>query len=458
MTPDSSNTQSLSGAGEPHRRLRIVLTNIGTFGDVNPLIAIALELRRRGHWPVLAVPELYRRKIEPLGIGFFSVRPDIHPEDSRMAAMVYDLKKGTERGLREFLFPVLRQSYDDLMAAVLAEGGADLMLVGELAYAGPIVAEVTGIPWASYVLAPLSFFSAYDPPVLPPYPMLARLEPFLPGTGHLVKHFARWVTRTWTDPVYALRAELGLGRGPDPLFGAKHSPKLVLALFSPVLGSAQPDWPASTKMTGFVFYDGDEGKLDLVPELEQFLQAGGPPLVFTLGSAAVHNAGDFFEQSARAAAILGQRAVMLVGSDPRNLPKQPPWPELCITPYAPYSRLFPRTSLVVHQGGVGTTAQALQAGKPMLVMPYSHDQPDNARRVRRLGVAEVIQRKNYSAERAAKVIGKMLADPSYQAKASAIQSQLMAEDGLKQACDALEALALGNSSADTAVSIQGTWD
>jgi rhamnosyltransferase subunit B len=433
--------------GPPARRsLRIVLTNIGTFGDVNPLIALALELRRRGHRPALAVPELYRGRIEPLGIGFSPVRPDIDPEDSRMAAMVYDLKKGTERGLREFLFPVLRQSYDDLLAAVRADGGADLLLAGELAYAGPIVAEVTGIPWASYVLAPLSFFSAYDPPVLPPYPTLARVQPFLPGMGHVIAHFARWVTRKWADPVYALRAEVGLGRGLDPLFDAKHSPQLVLALFSPVLGTVQPDWPVSSRITGFVFYDGNRGEGDgikssLPPELEEFLSSGSAPLVFTLGSAAVHNAGDFFEQSARAAAILGQRAVLLIGSDPRNVPKQPPSPELCITPYAPYSQIFPRASLVIHQGGVGTTAQALQAGKPMLVMPYSHDQPDNARRVKRLGVAEVIQRKHYTAEKAAGMIGKMLAEPSYRKKATAIRKELLTEDGLQQACDALEEVA-----------------
>ena len=59
--------------------------------------------------------------------------------------------------------------------------------------------------------------------------------------------------------------------------------------------------------------------------------------------------------------------------------------------YAPYSALFSRASLVVHQGGVGTTAQCLRAGRPMLIMPYSHDQPDNARRMRRMGVARVIQ-------------------------------------------------------------------
>src|SRR5277367_2594826 len=418
--------------------MRIVFTTFGTLGDVNPLIALALEMRRRGHDPVLAVPEMFRSRIEPLGIGFHRIRPDQDPHDSRLVAMIYDIKKGTERGLREFLFPAIRESYEDLLAAVKADGGADLLVSGELAYAGPIVAEVTGIPWASYVLAPFSFFSAYDPPVLPPYPTLARAQIVVPKIGHAVTRFARYVTRRWPEPVYELRHELGLDRGEDPIFDAKHSEQLVLALFSRMLGDPQPDWPENTLITGFVFYDGDAGKSDLSPDLEQFLAAGPPPVVFTLGSAAVLDAGDFYEQSAEAAQLLNLRAVLLVGNDPENIPRTPVSENICVAKYAPYSKLFPRASIIVHQGGVGTTAQALRAGKPMIVMPYSHDQPDNARRVRRLGVAKVVQRKNYTAERAARMITDTLNNPRYAERALEVQREMAKEDGLKSACDALE--------------------
>lgn len=418
--------------------MRIVLSTFGTFGDVNPLIALALELRRRGHRPVLAVPEMFRAKIEPLGIGFFPVRPDQDQTDKELVAMIYDKKKGTEHGLREFLFPVIRQSYEDLLFAVEQDGGADLLLSGELAYAGPIVAEKTGIPWVSYVLAPFSFFSAYDPPVLPPYPTLAKAQVVVPRMGHVVARFARFVTRRWPEPVYELRRELGLDRGKDPIFDAKHSEHLVLALFSQVLGAPQPDWPENTKVTGFVFYDGDAGKNELSPELAKFLDAGPPPLVFTLGSAAVLDAGDFYVQSARAARMLNSRAVLLVGNDPQNVPAGEASEKICIANYAPYSKLFPRASAIIHQGGVGTTAQALRAGKPMLVMPYSHDQPDNARRVRRLGMAKVVQRKNYTAERAARLIQALLENPRYLERAVATQQKMEEEDGLKTACDALE--------------------
>lgn len=419
--------------------MRIVLSNIGTFGDINPLVALALELKRRGHTPVMAIPNVYRTKIEPLGLEFHAIRPDIDPTNSALVEMVYDVKHGTEHGLRNFLFPALRQTYDDLMDAATKPARADLLLLGELNYAGPLVAEKTGIPWASYVLAPLSFFSAYDPPVLPPFPRLARADR-IKGFGRVIRRVARFTTRKWPEPIYSLRAELGLDRGPNPLFDAKHSPNLVLALFSSVLGVAQADWPANTRITGFCFYDSDAGNAALPPHLEEFVSSGEPPVVFTLGSAAVLAAGDFYNVSAKAAMRLAVRTVLLVGSDPRNRPTEALPPSICVAEYAPYSALFPRSAMVVHQGGVGTTAQCLRAGRPMLIMPYSHDQPDNARRMKRLGVSRTILRDRYTPERVARSVNAILGDSHYFTQSKEVARQLALEDGQRCACDALEAL------------------
>lgn len=420
--------------------MRIVLSNIGTLGDINPLIAIALELKKRGHVPVMAVPAVFGPKLAPLGLEFHAVRPDIDPMNTLMAEMVYDVRKGTERGLREFLFPALHETYADLLDAVTKPERADLMLLGELNYAGPLVAEVTGIKWASYVLAPLSFFSAFDPPVLPMYPRLSRADKTVPGMGRAIKRLIRFVTRKWPQPIYDLRSELGLDKGKNPLFDAKHSPYLVLALFSRVLGREQKDWPENTKITGFCFYDADAGNGALPPQLEGFLSSGEPPVVFTLGSAAVMAAGRFYEFSAKAAIKLGVRAVLLIGADPRNRPPQTLPETICVAEYAPYSKLFPRAALVVHQGGVGTTAQCLRAGRPMLVMPYSHDQPDNGRRVRRLKVARVIQRRFYTPIRVARKLRAMMAEPLFALRAKLVANRLEHEDGVRSACDALEEL------------------
>jgi len=429
--------------------LRIVLSNIGTFGDINPLIAISLELKRRDHTPVMALADVYRPKIEPLGLEFHTLRPDIDPKNTKLVEMIYDVKKGTETGLREFLFPVLRQTYSDLLEAATKPERADLLLLGELNYAGPIVAEFTGIPWASYVLAPFSFFSASDPPVLPPFPKLARADKLV-GMGRAMRRLARFVTRKWPEPIYELRAELGLPKGANPIFDAKHSPNLVLALFSRVLGVEQRDWPANTLISGFCFYDSDAGNAALPTQLEKFLADGEPPIVFTLGSAAVLAAGNFYEQSARAAIRMGVRAVLLIGNDPRNRPQQVLPDSICVAEYAPYSGLFPRVSLVVHQGGVGTTAQCLRAGKPMLIMPYSHDQPDNARRMRRLGVARVIQRSSYKPARVARKVKAMLGEPEYETQARSAAEQVAREDGIRAACDALEALYARTRNGNTA--------
>jgi UDP:flavonoid glycosyltransferase YjiC (YdhE family) len=420
--------------------LRIVLSNIGTLGDINPLIAIALELKRRGHTPVMALPGVFEAKVAPLGLEFHAIRPEIDPNDNILVEMVYDIKNGTEHGLRDFLFPSLRQTYEDLLDAATKPARADLLLLGELNYAGPIVAEVTGIPWASYVLAPLSFFSAYDPPALPGYELLAKADHLAPGFGHVIKGVSRLVSRKWPEPIYALRRELGLPKGENPLFDAKYSPHLMLALFSRVLGTEQKDWPKNALITGFCFYDADAGDRALPPNLERFLAAGEPPVVFTLGSAAVLAAGHFYEFSARAAVELGVRAVLLIGTDPRNRPRTALPDSICVAEYAPYSVLLPRAAMVVHQGGVGTTAQCLRAGKPMLIMPYAHDQPDNARRMRRLQVARTIAKGKYTPETAARTLQAMLAAPELARTAQDVARQLKKEDGVRTACDALEEL------------------
>jgi UDP:flavonoid glycosyltransferase YjiC (YdhE family) len=206
------------------------------------------------------------------------------------------------------------------------------------------------------------------------------------------------------------------------------------------MGREQKDWPQNVKITGFCYYDADSGNSALAPHLEAFLATGPPPVVFTLGSAAVMTAGRFFEFSAKAAMKLGVRAVLLIGADARNRPRQTMLDTICVAEYAPYSKLFSRAALVVHQGGVGTTAQCLRAGVPMLIMPYSHDQPDNARRVQRLKVARVIQRGNYTPVRVARKLKGMLAEPMFALRAKLVAQRMAHEDGVGSACDALEEL------------------
>jgi rhamnosyltransferase subunit B len=419
-------------------RRRIVLTTYGSLGDLHPYLAIALGLQDRGHEVVLATSACYREKVESLGVGFRAVRPDqpdwlARPDEARR---VMNLHRGTEYVLRGLLLPALLDSYDDLLTAA---AGADLLVSHPLTYAARLVVETKGLRWASTMLSPIGFFSAHDPPVLPGAPLVSRLRFLGPRVYRNLFRVLKWGGRSWARPWYRLRAEVGLPPTRDnPLFDGQHSPALVLALFSELLGARQSDWPAPTRVAGFVFYDRD-GAGGLSPELARFLDAGPPPVVFTLGSAAVHDAGPFYEQSAVAARLLNRRAVLLVGREPHNRPAGLP-EGVAAFDYAPFSELFPRAAAIVHQGGVGTTGQAMRAGRPMLVVPYAYDQPDNAERVARLGIARTLARNRYSGARAAREVRRLLDDASYAERAGEVGRRVRHEDGVRAACDALEAL------------------
>jgi UDP:flavonoid glycosyltransferase YjiC (YdhE family) len=165
------------------------------------------------------------------------------------------------------------------------------------------------------------------------------------------------------------------------------------------------------------------------------LDAGEPPIVFTLGSSAVKVPGNFYQESIQAAKLLNRRAVLLIG---KNTPPENLSQDILAVSYVPHSQIFPRACAIVHQGGIGTTAQALRAGRPTLVMPYSHDQPDNAARVERLGISRTIPRKQYLASRVAKELCKLLENPNYAAKAAEIGRIIQVENGVGVACDAIE--------------------
>jgi rhamnosyltransferase subunit B len=214
-------------------------------------------------------------------------------------------------------------------------------------------------------------------------------------------------------------------------------------LFSPLLGAPQSDWPANAHATGFPFLDHSEGN---PVQVQQFLDSGEPPIVFTLDSAAVGATGDFFLQSAEAARNLGRRAVLLVGRDPRNQPVGELPQGVIAVPYAPHAAIFPRACVVVHQGGIGTTGEAMRAGRPMLVVPYSHDLPDNAARLVRMGVARSVPRERYSAHVAARELEVLLKDEIYAQRAAEVGASARSEAGTTLACDLLERL-LGSAEA-----------
>ena len=406
---------------------KIVLNTFGSFGDLHPYLAIAIELKRRGHHPVVATSEIYRKKVEGEGVAFAAVRPDIGElmDQPGFLKLLWNRKFGTKYLIRDYLIPSVAQSYEDLAPVCKY---ADLLLTHFAAYAGPLVAEVQKLRWLAIALQPTVFFSRYDPPVLAPVPW-ARHFPVLFPT---IMKIAQWELARWLRPLAELRQQLGLP-------SREASPTGTLALFSAQFAKPQPDWPANTIATGFLSYDKAGEGFGLSPnqiELENFLSAGPAPVVFTLGSSAVMEAEEFFEESLEAAKKLGVRAVLLAWKKDK-LPASDN--SFLITDYAPYSQLFPRAAVTVHAGGIGTIGQALRAGRPMLVVPWAHDQPDNAERCRKSGVGLTVQRNRYRAGIVAGKLNVLLNDPSYGQKAKTIAQSLATEDGLKTACDAIEA-------------------
>ena len=415
----------------------VVIVTFGSFGDINPYVGLALELKQRGHSPVIATAEFYRSYIEGQGIWFHPVRPDIDPRDTGAMARIMDPKRGTEFLFKEFLLPRVRESYEDLAEAVRS---ADLLVTHPVTFAGPLVSEKEGVPWVSTVLAPVSFFSAHELPIVSPYPWLATLRRLGPDVGRLLVGLSKRSTWRWTEPVRRLRTDLGLSPGKDPIYEGQFSPRLVLGMFSRVLAYPKPDWPPNVRITGQVFYDGPSTNRNLQPGLARFLDSGPAPVVFTLGTSAVEAAGSFYRESLDAARRLGVRAVLLVGNNPKNrLPV--PLPEGIVAfDYAPFSEIFPRSAAVVHQGGIGTMGQALRSGRPMLVVPFAHDQPDNALRAKGLGVARLVYPWRYSARRVAGHLRILLEEPGYRARAGEVAKQVRSEDGVGAACAAIEEL------------------
>ena len=415
---------------------RIVLNTFGSYGDIHPYMAIAMELQALGHRPIIATSELYREKMLAAGFEFVAVRPNIPPpqvQDPVMMEKVMHPRSGSGFLLNEMLFPFVRDSYEDLLKAVQ---GADLLLTHPISFAGPLVAQMTGVPWVSSVLAPASFFSVYDPPRPPFWQWMRHI--YLLGP-RIVSAFLSQAKKRFRNELYEqLRRELSLPDRGNPLFEAAHSPSLVLALFSRVFAQPQPDWPPQARVTGFAFYDGRR-ELEMPGAVNDFLDNGPAPIVFTLGTSAVWVAQHFYRESIQAAKLLNRRAVLLLG-DERNRIQKPLPRDMIAVDYAPFGSLLERCCAMVHHGGVGTTSQGLRAGIPTLIVPFAFDQPDNAAHAAKLGTSRTLHRRHYKSRRVAGELDKLLNNPQYALQAKTVGDQLRRENGAANAVALIQQL------------------
>jgi len=410
----------------------ILLTTQGSLGDLHPYLALGRGLHARGHRVAIGTTRYYQDRVEGAGLEFRPIAPHLSPEDESIVKMVVDSDKGSENIFRQLLMPAIRESYADTQHAV---EGMDLIVGHPIALLTPIVAEQKKLRWASVALAPLSFLSVHEPIHISGHELLSSFANQTLWLRQLFNRLGRSLTLGWVKPLLEFRKELGMGPGGHPLFEGQHSPHLVLGMFTKLLAAPQPDWPRNTVITGFCFHDTKAGHEALSPALVRFLAEGPPPLVFTLGSTAVLDAGSFYEESAAAARALKRRAVLLCGKTP---PRGVEGANVHVADYAPYSLLFPRAEAVVCSGGIGSLGQCLRAGVPFVVVPFANDQPDNAARFFRLGVSRTLSKKRYRWDRAAQTIGSLLADPKARPKSQEAAKVVAAENGVQAAGDALE--------------------
>jgi UDP:flavonoid glycosyltransferase YjiC (YdhE family) len=410
----------------------VVLATYGSPGDLQPFLAIGLALECSGQPVIVATSEVYRDRVTRLGLSFTPMRPNRDPQipDPDFLERVRRGERPAEL-FRHMFMPGLRESTDDLIEAA---AGARAVVSHTLVGGGRLAAERHGLPWISVVMQPMGYFPKSEPPVIGPPAAAAALRALGEPATRAMLRGARAVSMPWVRHWHDLRQELGLANSTHhPLFEGQHSALLSLGIFPRILGEPQADWPPSARVTGFPFLRDPSRRL--LPELVDFLAAGEPPVVFTLGTTAVNEPGQFYEVSAEAVRELGMRGVIVTGpgSDVTRHDDQ-----LLTVPWAPHDLLFPRSRAVVHQGGIGTLAEATAAGRPMIIVPYAHDQADNAWRASRLGVGEILPRNRYTTRRLTRSLLQILGSAKCEAACRRAECEMAREQGARSAADAIQ--------------------
>lgn len=384
------------------RGLRFILTPVGSSGDVHPYIGIGRALRSRGHEVVLIASEPFREVAEAAGLRAISTHST---GDFDRLSQDPDLWH-PRRGLRLVLqatTSMLRRDYDAI--ASVYERGRSVLVGHTLGFAARLFEETHDAAAATLQLAPSPFRTDFRQPAFAPGQDLA-------GTPRWIKRTLWWlIDRLAIDPNVApelnrFRRDLGLPPVSRVFRSWIHSPQRVVGLFPEWFAPWQPDWPPQLRLTGFPLYD-ESDRHALPADLERFLAAGDPPIVFTPGTAN-RTAAPFFAAAVDASSRLERRAVLLTRY-PEQLPRALP-AAVRHEPYAPFSSLLPRCAAIVHHGGIGTCAQGLAAGIPQLTMPLGFDQPDNTTRLWKLGVGRWVLPNAFTGPRVAGVLADLLGD------------------------------------------------
>jgi len=380
--------------------MKVLIIAIGSRGDVNSFVAVALKLQRSGHEVVFCASENFRQLIEGQGLRFLP-----HFSQKQYEAVINDpdlwhFRKALPTLMRKALLPGMRIMYP----LIMQEHTENFVVVSTpLALAGKLAEEKEGIKVVHLHLAPCMFRTLRDTAQIGGLPMSAEFPAWY-------KKLLWWFTDTFivdpciTKELNSFRAELGLKPVSRVLNRWLFSNCLNAAVFSRHFAAPQPDWPSPSEAFDFLLHDGNE---QVPPEAERFLNQGEPPIVFTFGTA-FYFGKNIFKESIKALEMIGARGIFLT-SNKEDLPDQLP-PHIMACSFLPLGNVLPACRAIVHHGGVGTLGQALKAGIPQLIRPLAYDQFDNAYRITTRKLGSYILARQYTAKRLSRKLTRMLAD------------------------------------------------
>jgi UDP:flavonoid glycosyltransferase YjiC (YdhE family) len=416
--------------------MRWLLTSWGSRGDLHPFLAFGRGLQSRGHQVTLVGHPDWKPETEAAGLRFVGTGEPSRDDFLQRHPEVMSMKWNGLAGLHSLVHQGIAPGFDATLSALLAEASRhDALIAHHFVFPAAVAAELTGKPLVSVSLAPGVSPSAYSRPATSFGHAGTGL--FARAVNRFIWTSGRLATAAVVDPVVnRLRRRHGLRPIRDAVFG-RHCSLLDLQLYSRHFAPLPPDWGAEKRQAGFCFYDPP----DLLPAvIENFLAAGEAPVLFTLGSAAVQVPGAFYREAVEALTRLNLRGILLIGPE-ENRPASLPSTILAL-PYAPYGLLMPRVRAVVHQCGIGTLSHALRAGVPSVACPFAFDQPNNARRLQALGVAEVVLPRERTAKNLAPALSRLLTGDA-PARAQRLGEMIRAEDGVARACALLENIFAG---------------
>ena len=412
--------------------MRVVLTAIGSYGDVHPLVGLGKALSSRGHDVHIVTNPYYQSLVATAGLKLVPLGEEEEFELLKETPELWHPLHGPRLVMREAMARFVRPIYD--MVSQLYVPGDTVVGAHGLDMGSRIAHEKLGLPLASIHLAPMSIRSSMAPPKIP---VLPRSAP------RAVWKTFYWLTdRVILDPlirpaINGLRGELGLGEPVRRLLNEYwYSPQLVICMWPDWFGPVQDDWPPHCHPVGFPLWDASD-QTELSADVREFLAAGPPPIVFTPGSANAF-AKSFFAAAADACARLACRGILLTKYADQLPPSLPDG--VRHFPFVPLRRLLAESSAFVHHGGVGSSSQGLEAGIPQVVMPLAYDQHDNAARLASLGVAQSLPPRKFRGPTLAAVLKGLLADEGRRERCREMAARCDGPAAMARACDLLENL------------------